>query len=306
MMKTVLPLFILALLIPFGIHAQSVSSATPNNAQQGDALTVSIVGLNTNYGNQGTATQVYLFQGTATIIQAVAVNIISPTLIDASFNIPSNASLGFYDVYAGIGVSPLSNGFQITPGGGTPTIQSITANSATQGDGLTVTVIGLGTNWGSGTSTSMWLSQGTGTTIYGTNVNVLSNTTLQATLNIPNNANVGFWDVNATNSVALFNGFEVLLDVGVEEFLNGDNIKIYPNPANSESQLYFELNNAAKVHVEVFDVQGRSMGVLLNQEQAAGPTRVALNKAGLNAAGEYFARITVNGKAAIVKFIYNK
>jgi hypothetical protein len=305
-MKSTISLIAFTFVSLFAAHAQSILSIAPNSAQQGDNLNVTVVGLNTTF-TTGTPTAVWLTQGTGSIIQSFAVNAVAPTIMTASFNIPINATIGFWDVSSGSSTA-LSNGFEILAGaGGSPTVTSITANSATQGDNLTVTVIGTGTNWGQATgTTSMWIMQGTGTTIYGTSVTVLSTTALQATLNILGNANLGLYDVFVTATVPLIDGFEVLLDIGVEEYLNADHLKVYPNPATSASNLYFELKTSAKVHVEVFDMQGRSIGVILDQEQAAGSHNVALNAAKLGASGQYFARITVADKAAIVKFVYQK
>jgi len=74
-----------------------IVKADPDSAKQGDNLTVTISGQNTNFFAQGTET-VWFSQGSSTIIYPNTVNIISNTQIDADFAIPVFATLGYYDV----------------------------------------------------------------------------------------------------------------------------------------------------------------------------------------------------------------
>lgn len=68
----------------------------------------------------------------------------------------------------------------------------------------------------------------------------------------------------------------------------------YPNPFNPTAILVFEISVSAKVRLEVLDVLGRQVAVLLDEDQAAGLHRVHFEAADL-ASGVYFARFTVNG-----------
>jgi hypothetical protein len=93
----------------------------PNNANQGDALTVHITGLNTCF-EQGssTVTIVELVQNGLTII-GTNVIVYSPTELDVDFAIPGGAPLGLYDVAVGVsggcGVVVLEDGFTVNSGG---------------------------------------------------------------------------------------------------------------------------------------------------------------------------------------------
>ncbi len=64
----------------------------------------------------------------------------------------------------------------------------------------------------------------------------------------------------------------------------------YPNPFTSESVFEFGLAHAGFVTLEVFDVQGKRVAVLVDQDLASGSYRTTWNAAGL-ASGIYFYRI---------------
>jgi hypothetical protein len=93
----------------------------PNQAAQGDDLTVHITGLNTCFG-EGSFTIVELTQGSATITGTNVV-VSSPTELDVDFSIPGDAALGLYEVAVGesggCGVVALPDGFTVLAGGPT-------------------------------------------------------------------------------------------------------------------------------------------------------------------------------------------
>ncbi len=68
----------------------------------------------------------------------------------------------------------------------------------------------------------------------------------------------------------------------------------WPNPFNSSTQITFVLKNQANVALEVFDLNGRRMAVLINQQLSAGRHNVRLN-ASQWASGLYFYRLRLNG-----------
>ncbi|MFC1475484.1 HYR domain-containing protein [Candidatus Zixiibacteriota bacterium] len=97
-----------------------IVSVDPNNADQGESLTVHITGLNTCF-EQGssTVTMVELTQG-GTTINGTGVIVYSPTELDVDFSIPGAAPLGLYDVAVGVtggcGVVTLEDGFTVNSG----------------------------------------------------------------------------------------------------------------------------------------------------------------------------------------------
>jgi len=88
-------------------------------------------------------------------------------------------------------------------------IQSINPTSAAQGSTLGVTITGLGTAFTNGTSTNVWLMQGSNT-LQVTGEVAISGTEIQGTLSVPASAPPGFYNVHVNDVPSpLINGFEV-------------------------------------------------------------------------------------------------
>jgi subtilisin family serine protease len=64
----------------------------------------------------------------------------------------------------------------------------------------------------------------------------------------------------------------------------------YPNPTRGAAHLAFSLPTASRAEVAVFDLLGRRVRTLIDDELAAGPHRVTLERQGL-AAGVYFVTV---------------
>jgi len=190
-----------------------IVSVNPDSAYQGDALFVSISGQNTNF-SQGSGTfSVWFNQGSATINSSFF-NVNNDTLLDAWFNIPGNASIGFWDVNVNDdldGILTKTNGFYINIKA-PPSIISVSPDSAYLGDALLVTISGQNTNFTQG-SVSVWFNQGSAT-INSSSFSVSNDTLLDAFFNIPTNAQTGYWDVNVYDDfdwiVTLLDGFKIL------------------------------------------------------------------------------------------------
>jgi len=184
----------------------SLVSISPATSQAGNTVFVTIAGVGTNFS--GNPPTVWIQQGSS-IIASNAVIPLNANYLQTSFSIPANASIGSYHVGVSTVPSPLVNGFYVSPPGIVGNLVSITPDNAEQGQTLAVTITGMGTAFNSGTSTNMWLIQGS-VTIQGTAELGISPTQLTANLNIPAFAPTGFYDV-WVNSVAapLVNGFEV-------------------------------------------------------------------------------------------------
>ena len=64
----------------------------------------------------------------------------------------------------------------------------------------------------------------------------------------------------------------------------------YPNPFNPTTRIEYTLPETSQVTLNVFDVRGRVVQVLVNQRQSAGRYRVVFDSRGLPA-GVYFYRL---------------
>jgi hypothetical protein len=202
--------------------AQTLTSVNPNAAQQGEILAVAITGNNTHFAQGSSTTSIWLYppfqQGSNT---ASSFYPVSDTLLIAEFLIPFDATPGLRDlnVYNNIdGTLTEPNIFTITPYN--PTLTTITPSAAYQGQRLAVTITGQNTHFlqgsscgqgspttwfagpgqGSSTTAFAWLSQGS-STIFSRDGGAPGNELVMADLYIPEDANLGLWNVNVPNEL---------------------------------------------------------------------------------------------------------
>lgn len=69
----------------------------------------------------------------------------------------------------------------------------------------------------------------------------------------------------------------------------------YPNPFNPTTTIPFELNKAAHVTLNVFDIQGRLVKNLINNDMSIGKHRLTFN-AGNLASGMYYYQLNIDGQ----------
>jgi len=68
----------------------------------------------------------------------------------------------------------------------------------------------------------------------------------------------------------------------------------YPNPFNPSTQIRYSLEKAGNVSIKVFDVLGREVATLVNENQNPGDHAVSFNSASIRgglSSGVYFYRI---------------
>jgi hypothetical protein len=131
----------------------SVNSITPSSAQQGETITMTINGLNSNFGNGGLPTSVWLRQGSVQI-SGTNIVVVDPLTIQATFVFSYGHPTGNYDVcfYNVLdGTVTDSAGFTLNTGTAVPSIVSCTPNSGTQCELLSISITGQHTNFEQGT-----------------------------------------------------------------------------------------------------------------------------------------------------------
>ncbi|CUS97619.1 T9SS type A sorting domain-containing protein, partial [Candidatus Kryptobacter tengchongensis] len=79
----------------------------------------------------------------------------------------------------------------------------------------------------------------------------------------------------------------------------------YPNPFNPSTFIIFDLPREAKVKLGVYDVMGRLVKVLIDEQMQAGRYRVELRGDGL-ASGVYFYRLEAGGFVSVKKMVLVK
>ena len=76
----------------------------------------------------------------------------------------------------------------------------------------------------------------------------------------------------------------------------------YPNPFNPTTTIQFQIANSSLVNLEIYDVLGRKVKELLNEEKPAGSYNVEFNAEGL-ASGIYFYRLRASSFTSTKKMI---
>jgi len=200
-MKTRYSLSLLLLLFVFALHAQTpkLAGTSPNKANVGKRLNVSISGTNTHFV-QGTQSSVYFTQGTQTILYPRSYKAVTEELIKADMDISSNTPLGKYDVHVINNIDghlKLPSYFTISKA----RLLSTSPTSAKQGETLPITIGGNSTHFDQATQTRVFLSQGSNTIIYAQSASATNSTYLNTTFKIPSSATTGRYDVNVHNEI---------------------------------------------------------------------------------------------------------
>ncbi|MEX0778188.1 MAG: YCF48-related protein [Balneolales bacterium] len=75
----------------------------------------------------------------------------------------------------------------------------------------------------------------------------------------------------------------------------------YPNPFNPTTQINFELHEPAEVDLRVYDLMGREIAILVNEQKSAGSHQASFQASGLNlASGLYLYKLEA-GSSVITK-----
>jgi len=107
----------------------------------------------------------------------------------------------------------------------------------------------------------------------------------------------GFWFY--LNLITGIEGEEDLLPKKFELFQN------YPNPFNPVTRIRYAIPKASHVRVEVYNVLGQRVSLLVNEEKQPGYYTVVFNASSL-ASGFYIYRLQANGFHAVKKLIVTK
>ena len=81
--------------------------------------------------------------------------------------------------------------------------------------------------------------------------------------------------------------------VSIDEISSSFNMTVFPNPVSSQSTINFSLNKASKVNIEVLDMQGKVLAVLVDEKLVANKYSYKFNKK--LASGVYLLKSSING-----------
>ncbi|HLC83639.1 MAG TPA: T9SS type A sorting domain-containing protein [Bacteroidia bacterium] len=90
------------------------------------------------------------------------------------------------------------------------------------------------------------------------------------------------------------------ISVGLEEENNLiQNVQLFPNPSNGFSTLLFNLKNAEQIKVSLFDVTGKEIFQIANEEMQKGNQKININTTKLSA-GIYICKVqSANGERSV-------
>jgi parallel beta-helix repeat protein len=249
----------------------TVFSISPQSGNRGSSATVTVNGSGFIPGLGGTTLD---FGGGITV---GFVSVISGNQLTASISIANTATAGTKTV-------TVANS---APGGGAattsftvnnpaPTVTSVTPNSGTQGQTLTVSLGGSG--FFAGVTT---VGFGAGVTV--NSVVMISSSLLQASITIGPTATTGPRSVSVTNAapgggtVSLANAFTVNPGVPSSvELISGliptefGLMQNYPNPFNPATSIRFALPERSSVKLTLFNTLGIEVSVLVDDELEPG------------------------------------
>lgn len=88
---------------------------------------------------------------------------------------------------------------------------------------------------------------------------------------------------------------------------NSSNISLanYPNPFNPLTKIAYSLPIASKINLTIYDILGREIAVLVNEQKEAGNYEVSFNASHL-ASGIYIYRLSTSNKVAVRKMLLIK
>ena len=81
------------------------------------------------------------------------------------------------------------------------------------------------------------------------------------------------------------------------------NIKLFPNPVTTNTDLTFTLLESSDISVKIYDLLGREIAVVFNGEMESGNHSIDIDRSIFGQAGVYIVRLDVNGKMINHKII---
>jgi hypothetical protein len=199
----------------------------------------------------------------------------------------------------------------------TPAINQITPDKATQGQSLTVTIVGDNTFFAeSSTMADVRLVRGA-ETIQPVSGETTSFGVMTAIFNIDSSAAVGKWDVHVQQEgelgeVVLLNGFTiesgtVLAVQGATDEVPADfeMSQNFPNPFNPSTEIQFQIPRKEHIEIRIFNLLGEKVRTLVDDEYGSGYHRLnwnGKNDYGIDMpSGIYFYRIAAGSFVDIKK-----
>lgn len=94
-------------------------------------------------------------------------------------------------------------------------------------------------------------------------------------------------------------------NTNIEELNSVQNIQLFPNPSYQSTSLLFTLKNVEQINVSLFDVTGKKVLDIVNEEMQKGNQKVTINTSKLNA-GIYICKIQSKSGERMIKLVVGK
>ena len=96
------------------------------------------------------------------------------------------------------------------------------------------------------------------------------------------------------------------ISVGLEEEFNSiQNVQLFPNPSNQFTTLLFSLKNAEQIKISLFDVTGKEVLQITNEEMQKGNQKININTSKLSA-GIYICKVQSVSGEKLVKLVVGR
>jgi hypothetical protein len=119
-----------------------------------------------------------------------------------------------------------------------------------------------------------------------------------------------FWASMEANSTSVWTAIIDSMTIDIKRI--GENIpssyslkQNYPNPFNPITNIQFDLSKTGRVKLSVFDVTGKEIAVLINEEMSAGKYETTFDASGYTS-GIYFYRLETNNYSETKKMVLLK
>lgn len=107
---------------------------------------------------------------------------------------------------------------------------------------------------------------------------------------------------NAGNNIYI-DDINIMGNVGIDEIANNLNFNVYPNPAEDNTIITFNLEESNSANITIYDVVGKEIATVFNGNLGTGEHQYAVNDAAKLSAGVYFIKLNVGGENFTKKLI---
>jgi hypothetical protein len=210
----------------------SLSSISPISGSQGDVITLTINGLNTNFNSSNNT--IWINNGSY-VVNASSVTVINNTTLQAKLYLDTSP-VGYYTVNISNsldGTLSLASAFNLLAGTNPPKLVSVSPNSAAQGETLTVSITGQRTHFQQA-SNVIKLVQGA-TSITPISSTFINDTLITADFTFSNSHPIGLYAINV-NNYSLPSAFTLnskLVSISPTSAVQGDTVMITITGANT-------------------------------------------------------------------------